>query len=110
MTVLMAAALAGGLLATDAQARGGGGGHGGGGGFGSGFAGGHGGGFGRGPVGGFEAGFTGGHDGGFGVVAASPSPSNRTAAVSRAFWAAEEARVKAITERIEAKWRQEASR
>ena len=30
MTILMAAALAGGLLATDAQARGGGGGHGGG--------------------------------------------------------------------------------
>jgi len=44
MTVLMAAALAGGLLTTDAQARGGGG-HGGGGGFGGGFAGGHGGGF-----------------------------------------------------------------
>jgi hypothetical protein len=40
MTVLMAAALAGGLLTTDAQARGGGG-HGGGGGFGGGFAGGH---------------------------------------------------------------------
>lgn len=38
------------------------------------------------------------------------SPKNRTAAVSRAFWAAEEARVKAITERIHSKWRQMASR
>jgi hypothetical protein len=215
MTVLMAAALAGGLLTTDAQARGGGGnggggfgggfagGHGGGpvGGFGGGFAGGHGGGF----VGGgllplapalgstgsaavgtalfvgtrgfvgpgflplapvtalFGGGFAGGHDGGFvgGFLPLAPAlgstgsaavgtalfvgspativggfagghgggfvggfgggfagadvagrgpPSNRTAAVSRAFWAAEEARVKAITNRIEAKWRQMASR
>lgn len=37
-------------------------------------------------------------------------PKNRTAAVSRAFWAAEEARVKAIAKRIEAKWRQMAAR
>jgi soluble lytic murein transglycosylase-like protein len=37
-------------------------------------------------------------------------PRIRTAAVSRAFWAAEEARVKAITKRIEAKWRKVASR
>jgi hypothetical protein len=61
MTVLMAATLAGGLLATDAQARGGGG-HGGGGGFG----GGHGGGFGGGHVGGFSGGFAGAHGGGWG--------------------------------------------
>jgi hypothetical protein len=37
-------------------------------------------------------------------------PKNRTAAVSRAFWAAHDARVKAITKRIEAKWRQMAAR
>jgi hypothetical protein len=37
-------------------------------------------------------------------------PKNRTAVVSRAFWAAHEARVKAITQRIEAKWRQMAAR
>jgi soluble lytic murein transglycosylase-like protein len=37
-------------------------------------------------------------------------PRIRTAAVSRAFWAAEEARVKAIAGRIEAKWRQMAAR
>jgi hypothetical protein len=37
-------------------------------------------------------------------------PRFRTAAVSRAFWAAEEARVKAITQRIESKWRRVASR
>jgi hypothetical protein len=80
-----------------------------------GFAGGHGGGF----VGGFGGGFAGAD------VAGRGPPSNRTAAVSRAFWAAEEARVKAIsrafwaaeearvkaiTNRIEAKWRQMASR
>jgi soluble lytic murein transglycosylase-like protein len=34
-------------------------------------------------------------------------PRYRTAAVSRAFWAAEEARVKQITKRIEAKWRRD---
>jgi Transglycosylase SLT domain len=37
-------------------------------------------------------------------------PRMRTAAVSRAFWAAEEARVKAITQRIHAKWRRLAAR
>jgi soluble lytic murein transglycosylase-like protein len=37
-------------------------------------------------------------------------PRIRTAAVSRAFWAAEEARVAALTRRIEAKWRRVASR
>jgi len=37
-------------------------------------------------------------------------PRIRTAAVSRAFWAAEEARVKAITKRIESKWGRMASR
>jgi soluble lytic murein transglycosylase-like protein len=37
-------------------------------------------------------------------------PKIRTAAVSRAFWAAEETRVKAVTQRIEAKWRQMAAR
>lgn len=37
-------------------------------------------------------------------------PRVRTAAVSRAFWAAQEARVAAITRRIEAKWRRVASR
>lgn len=37
-------------------------------------------------------------------------PRVRTAAVSRAFWAAHEARIKAITARIEAKWRRMASR
>ncbi len=35
-------------------------------------------------------------------------PKNRTAAVSRAFWAAHEARVRAITQQIEAKWRRKA--
>ncbi|MBO0733427.1 MAG: transglycosylase SLT domain-containing protein [Methylocapsa sp.] len=35
---------------------------------------------------------------------------NRTATVSRAFWAAEEARVKAISRRIEARWRKMAAR
>jgi hypothetical protein len=60
MTILMAATLAGGLLATDAQARGGGGGHGGG------FGGGHVGGFGGHSVGtrmssGFGRGFHGDH-------------------------------------------------
>jgi len=35
-------------------------------------------------------------------------PKNRTAAVSHAFWAAHDARVRAITRRIEAKWRQAA--
>jgi soluble lytic murein transglycosylase-like protein len=42
--------------------------------------------------------------------AAKRGPRIRTAAVSRAFWAAEEARVKVITHRIEAKWRRMASR
>ncbi|MDQ6702022.1 MAG: transglycosylase SLT domain-containing protein [Pseudomonadota bacterium] len=42
--------------------------------------------------------------------AAKRGPRIRTAAVSRAFWAAHEARVKAITKRIEAKWRRLASR
>lgn len=42
--------------------------------------------------------------------AAKRGPRIRTAAVSRAFWAAHEARVKAITKRIEAKWRRMASR
>jgi Transglycosylase SLT domain len=42
--------------------------------------------------------------------AARRGPRLRTAAVSRAFWAAEEARVKAITQRIESKWRRMASR
>ena len=37
-------------------------------------------------------------------------PPIRTAATSRAFWAAEEARVKAITARLHDKWRQMASR
>lgn len=37
-------------------------------------------------------------------------PRNRTAAVSRVFWAAEEARAKAISQRIEAKWRKMAAR
>ena len=37
-------------------------------------------------------------------------PRLRTAAVSRAFWAAHDARVKAIANRIEAKWRRMASR
>ncbi|MCI0466053.1 MAG: transglycosylase SLT domain-containing protein [Beijerinckiaceae bacterium] len=37
-------------------------------------------------------------------------PRNRTAAVSRVFWAAHEARVKAITQKIEARWRIMASR
>jgi soluble lytic murein transglycosylase-like protein len=42
--------------------------------------------------------------------AARHGPPIRTAAVSRAFWAAHDARVKAITKRIEAKWRRMASR
>jgi hypothetical protein len=42
--------------------------------------------------------------------AAKRGPRIRTAAVSRAFWAAHEARVKAITKRLEAKWRLLASR
>lgn len=42
--------------------------------------------------------------------AAKRGPRIRTAAVSRAFWAAHDARVKAITKRIEAKWRRMASR
>ncbi len=42
--------------------------------------------------------------------AARRGPRVRTAAVSQAFWAAEEARVKAIRARIEAKWRKMASR
>jgi soluble lytic murein transglycosylase-like protein len=42
--------------------------------------------------------------------AAKRGPRIRTAAVSRTFWAAQEARVKAITARIEAKWRRMASR
>lgn len=37
-------------------------------------------------------------------------PKIRTAAVSRAFWAAHDARVRVITKRIEAKWRRMASR
>lgn len=37
-------------------------------------------------------------------------PRIRTEAVSRAFWAAEEARVKTITQRLEAKWRRMAAR
>jgi soluble lytic murein transglycosylase-like protein len=41
---------------------------------------------------------------------AKRGPRIRTAAVSRAFWAAHEARVKAITKRLEAKWRRLASR
>jgi soluble lytic murein transglycosylase-like protein len=44
------------------------------------------------------------------AAAAKRRPRLRTEAVSRAFWAAEEARVKAITKRIEAKWRRMASR
>lgn len=42
--------------------------------------------------------------------AAKRLPRIRTAAVSRAFWAAHDARVKAIVKRIEAKWRRMASR
>jgi hypothetical protein len=37
-------------------------------------------------------------------------PKIRTAAVSRAFWAAHDARVRAITKRIETKWHQMAAR
>jgi soluble lytic murein transglycosylase-like protein len=44
------------------------------------------------------------------VRAAKCAPRLRTAAVSRAFWAVHEARVKAITKRLEAKWRRMASR
>ena len=42
--------------------------------------------------------------------AAKNGPRIRTAAVSRAFWAAHDARVKAITKRLDAKWRRMASR
>jgi soluble lytic murein transglycosylase-like protein len=42
--------------------------------------------------------------------AAKRGPRIRTAAVSRAFWAAHDARVRAIAKRIEAKWRRMASR
>jgi len=42
--------------------------------------------------------------------AAKHLPRVRTAAVSRAFWAVEEARVKAITKHLEIKWRRMASR
>ncbi|MGH6794799.1 MAG: lytic transglycosylase domain-containing protein [Methylocella sp.] len=42
--------------------------------------------------------------------AARRGPRIRTAAMSRAFWAAQEARVKANSNRIEAKWRRLASR
>jgi transglycosylase-like protein with SLT domain len=42
--------------------------------------------------------------------AAKRGPRIRTAAVSRAFWAAHDARVKAIATRLEAKWRRMASR
>ncbi|MGH6838106.1 MAG: lytic transglycosylase domain-containing protein [Methylocella sp.] len=45
-----------------------------------------------------------------GAPAAKRGPRIRTAAVSRAFWAAHDARVKAITKRLEAKWRRMASR
>jgi soluble lytic murein transglycosylase-like protein len=41
---------------------------------------------------------------------AKRGPRLRTAAVSRVFWAAEEARVKAITARVESKWKHLASR
>ncbi len=41
---------------------------------------------------------------------AKRGPRIRTAAVSRAFWAAHDARVKAIANRLEAKWRRMASR
>jgi hypothetical protein len=41
---------------------------------------------------------------------AKRGPRLRTAAVSRAFWAAHDARVKAIAKRIEAKWRRMAAR
>jgi hypothetical protein len=44
------------------------------------------------------------------VHAAKRGPTIRTAAVSRAFWAAHDARVKAITKRLEAKWRRMAAR
>ncbi|WP_050043893.1 hypothetical protein [Bradyrhizobium sp. LTSPM299] len=60
MMILASVALAGSLLATDAQARGGGGGGGGhGGGFGGGFGGGHMGGFSAGHVGGLGGGMAG---------------------------------------------------
>jgi soluble lytic murein transglycosylase-like protein len=42
--------------------------------------------------------------------AARRGPRIRTAAVSRAFWAAQEARVRSISKHIEAKWRRIASR
>ncbi|MGC2225286.1 MAG: hypothetical protein WA624_24435 [Methylocella sp.] len=42
--------------------------------------------------------------------AAKRGPRIRTAAVSRAYWAAHDARVPAITRRIEAKWRRMAAR
>ncbi|MGA7386114.1 MAG: lytic transglycosylase domain-containing protein, partial [Methylocella sp.] len=41
---------------------------------------------------------------------AKRGPRIRTAAVSRAFWAAHDARVKAITKHLEAKWRRLAAR
>lgn len=44
------------------------------------------------------------------VQAAKRGPRIRTAAVSLAFWAAHEARVKAITRRVEARWRRIALR
>jgi hypothetical protein len=43
-------------------------------------------------------------------VARRGPPKIRTAAVSHAFWAVHDARVRAITRRIEAKWRQMAAR
>lgn len=43
-------------------------------------------------------------------VARRGPPRIRTVAVSQAFWAAHEARVRAITQRLEAKWRRMASR
>lgn len=43
-------------------------------------------------------------------VARRSAPGIRTEAVSRAFWAAHEARIAAINRRIEAKWRRMAAR
>jgi soluble lytic murein transglycosylase-like protein len=45
-----------------------------------------------------------------GRIARVRLPRIRTTAVSRSFWAAEEARVAALTRRVEAKWRRMASR
>ncbi len=45
-----------------------------------------------------------------GRIARVRLPRIRTAAVSRSFWATEEARVAALTRRVEAKWRKMASR